>query len=72
MSINDQSTGKARFGRLLVDAIELVREALKYIKDKKLRAEIERYLSGGEFPSDEALEALEAAILTVMMMRRQK
>ncbi len=58
-----QESGKIRLAGMAFDMIELVHAALPLVKKKRCKSEIEAYLSGGKYPSQEALEALEAAII---------
>jgi len=62
-----------RLAGVLVDAAAIVQEALMSVKSPYHRAEIECFLEGGEgsLPSQEALEALEAAIIGNRMMARK-
>jgi len=63
-----------RLAGLLVDAVEIIHEALPLIHQKQHRREIKRFLAGGSapFPSPEALLSLEAAIIAARMMRQKE
>ena len=50
---------------------ELIEAALPRIRPQRLREEIEAFRRGGPWPSEEALEALKAAIYEVAMLRRE-
>jgi len=67
-----QSSGKVRLGRMLLDAIEVVRDALPFVKNAVHRAEIENYLEGGAWPSDAAMRSLEAAVIASQIAREKK
>ena len=60
-----------RLAGMLVNAVEIIHEALPHVKNRAHRREIQRYLaSGGKgaFPSPEALRSLEAGIIASRMM----
>jgi len=63
-----------RLAGMLVDAVEIIHEALPLIHQQKHRHEIERFLVGGSapFPSPEALLSLEAAIIAARMMSQKE
>jgi len=51
---------------------ELIEAAMLRIRQQRLREEIESFRQGGPWPSEEALEALKAAIYEVAMLRRKE
>ena len=60
-----------RLAGMLVNAVEIINQALPHIKNRSHRQEIQRYLAGGargSFPSLLALRSLEAAIIASRMM----
>jgi hypothetical protein len=63
-----------RLAGMLVDAVEIIHQALPLIHQKQHRREIERFLAGGSapFPSPEALLSLEAAIIAARMMSQKE
>lgn len=65
---NDWQEEGVRLGGILVDAAEIVQQALPRIKKAKHRKEIEDFIHGkGKFPSREALKSLEAAVIAIKM-----
>jgi hypothetical protein len=56
---------------MLLDAVEVVREALPFIKNAAHRAQVESYLEGGPWPSDAAMRSLEAAVIASQMARKK-
>ena len=55
--------------------MEIIHAALPQIKDPVHRTEIERYLASrgqGSLPSPAALEALEGALIAVLMMSQKE
>lgn len=63
-----------RLAGMLVDAVEIIHQALPLIHQQPHRHEIERFLVGGlaPFPSPEARLSLEAAIIAAGMMRQKE
>ena len=64
-----------RLAGMLVNAVEIINQALPHIKIQEHRQEIQRYLTGGEkdrFPSSQALRSLEAGIIASRMMNQQE
>ncbi|MBC8496208.1 MAG: hypothetical protein H8D37_00970 [Chloroflexi bacterium] len=64
-----------RLAGMLVNAVEIIHEALPHVKNRAHRREIQRYLtrSGkGAFPSPEALRSLEAGIIATRMMSQDQ
>jgi hypothetical protein len=63
-----------RLAGMLVDAVEIIHQALPLIHQQQHRHEIERFLASGSapFPSPEALLSLEAAIIAARMMSQKE
>jgi hypothetical protein len=64
-----------RLAGMLVNAVEIINQALPHIKIQEHRQEIQRYLTcGGKntFPSSQALRSLEAGIIASRMMSQQE
>ncbi len=60
-----------RLAGMLVNAVEIIHEALPQVKNQAHRREIQRYLTSGgkgSFPSPNALRSLEAGIIASRMM----
>ena len=64
-----------RLAGMLVNAVEIINQALPHVKNRAHRREIQRYLaSGGEgsLPSPQALRSLEAGIIASRMMSQKE
>ena len=64
-----------RLAGMLVNAVEIIHEALPHVKNRAHRREIQRYLAGGgkePLPSPKALRSLEAGIIATMMMSQNR
>jgi hypothetical protein len=75
MSMRNWQEEGVRLAGVLVDAVEIIHEALPQVRNPGHRAEIERFLaSGGKapLPSEEALRSLEGAVIAVRMMSRKE
>ena len=63
-----------RLAGMLVNAVEIINQALPHIKIQEHRQEIQRYLTSGEkdtFPSSQALRSLESGIIASRMMSQK-
>jgi hypothetical protein len=71
MSMRNWQEEGVRLAGALVDAVEIIPQALPLIRPRKDRKEIERFLvrRGGPLPSQEALQSLEAALIAASMMQ---
>lgn len=70
--MNLQSEGKITLGGIVFDMVKLVHDVLPYVEDKKAKAEIQKFLSGsGKMPSQDALSALEAAVITYIAQSKK-
>ena len=75
MSMQNWQEKGIRLAGMLVDAVEIIHAALPQMKNPAHRTEIERYLASsgkGPLPSPAALEALEGALIAVLMMSRKE
>ena len=74
MTMKHWQEENVRLAGMLVDAVEIIHQALPLIHQQQHRHEIERFLAGGSapFPSPEALLSLEAAIIAARMMSQKE
>ncbi|MBL7163832.1 MAG: hypothetical protein ISS57_14625 [Anaerolineales bacterium] len=73
--MNNWQEGGIRLAGMLVNAVEIIQEALPHVRNRAHRREIQRYLAGGEkgvLPSPEALRSLEAGIIASRMMSQRE
>jgi len=73
--MNNWQEGGIRLAGMLVNAVEIIQEALPHIKNRPHRREIRCYLAGrgkGALPSPEALRSLEAGIIASRMMSQDQ
>ena len=64
-----------RLAGMLVNAVEIINQALPHIKNRAHRRDIQHYLtrgSKGAFPCPEALRSLEAGIIASRMMSQDQ
>jgi hypothetical protein len=72
--LNDWQEAGIILGGILVDSAKLINQALPEIASSKHRSEIEQYCRATEnepYPSTAALQALKAAILTILMEKSE-
>ncbi len=63
-----------RLAGMLVNAVEIINQALPHVKNRAHRREIQRYLAGGgkgSLPSPQALRSLETGIIATRMMSQK-
>jgi len=74
MTIKHWQEDGVRLAGMLVDAVEIIHQALPLIQQPQHRHKIERFLAGSSapFPSPEALRSLEAAIIAARMMSQKE
>jgi hypothetical protein len=73
--MNNRQEEGIRLAGMLVNAVEIIQEALPHIKNRAHRREIRCYLAGGEkgaLPSSDALRSLEAGIIASRMMSQDQ
>ena len=64
-----------RLAGMLVNAVEIINQALPHVKNQAHRREIRRYLASGgkgSLPSPQALRSLEAGIIASRMMSQKE
>ncbi len=71
--MNQQSEGKITLGGIVFDMVKLVHDVLPHVQDEKAKAEIRNFLSGhGPLPSQNALNALEAAVISYVAQSKKQ
>lgn len=74
MSMRNWQEEGIRLAGVLVNAVEIIHEALPHVKHRQHLKEIEHFLAegAGPCPSPEALQSLEAAIIAARMMSQKE